>query len=622
MLALDTGSALAARKLAFVVGIDRYDNLGSTRQLKKAVNDARAVSAALRGLGYETTLSENAGRLELIRQWQQFLNRIEPGDVAALYFSGHGVEISGANYLLPGDVPMIEDGELQVLVAASLSLNGMLDQMQARHPRISLNIIDACRDNPFQDSLGRTIGASRDLARINPATGTFVMYSAGAGQVALDALTTDDADPNSVYTRNLLKYMRKPGLTVTDVARNVRLAVADMTKDVGHEQIPAYYDELVGRFCLAGCDASPRSAGEAERIAADYKAAAGVGTRDAWELFLAEHGASADNFLVKLARKEFEKLATAESSTPSKPDASVCGGGELAKVAGQTRCVKPSESFRDCRDCPEVVVVPRGSFMMGSPNSEKDRQDNESPQHKVTIAYDLAVGKYEVTRGEFAAFVAATGYDTGIGNCQILVGDRWKLLAGMSWRKVSFEQTDRHPVICVSVHDAKAYAKWLADKTGENYRLLSEAEWEFAARAGTTTSRFWGNDDSGAQVCIYANAADKTNKAVLKTNWDVANCTDGYAFTAPVGSFKPNGFQLYDMLGNVNEWVADCRTETYDGAPTDGSASTFGDCSHAIPRGGSWIMGPRYLRSALRGNFTTTLRIDDVGFRIARTLRP
>jgi hypothetical protein len=253
--------SLAANRHAFVVGIDRYDELPADRQLHKAVNDARAVGETLAELGFEVTHAENVGRLDLVRRWALFLNKIQPGDVAAFFFAGHGVEINGANYLLPRDVPRVAAGEEEVLVAASLALSGFLEQLRERSPQLALHIVDACRDNPFVDARGRSIGESRGLARIDPPSGTFVMFSAGAGQTALDRLSDADPDPNSVYTRVLLRHLLRPSLGLPEIAREVRGEVLSLARSVAHEQTPAYYDEVVGRFCPAGCVSPGGTAG-------------------------------------------------------------------------------------------------------------------------------------------------------------------------------------------------------------------------------------------------------------------------------------------------------------------------------------------------------------------------
>jgi formylglycine-generating enzyme required for sulfatase activity len=231
-----------------------------------------------------------------------------------------------------------------------------------------------------------------------------------------------------------------------------------------------------------------------------------------------------------------------------------------------------------------MVVVPAGKFMMGSPATEKSPYANEGPQRSVMIAKPFAVSKFDVTFADWDACVS-------IGECPHLSDS-------------GFERGTR-PVINVRWHEAQQYGAWLSKMTGQPYRLLTEAEWEYAARADSTTAYFWG-DEIG-----LGNA----NCTRCGSKWDNRE-------SSPVGSFKPNAFGLYDMAGNVWQWVQDCYHGNYDGAPTDGSAWTIGDCRRRVVRGGSWGAVSQYLRSASRD----WLSADDwdfhVGFRLGRTLRP
>jgi len=283
----------------------------------------------------------------------------------------------------------------------------------------------------------------------------------------------------------------------------------------------------------------------------------------------------------------------------------------------------PGSVFKDCSDCPEMVVVPAGRFVMGAAPGEEESEklpenfrNRSQPQHGVDVA-GFSAGKFEVTRGQYRAFVEATGRSSA-GGCYVWTGSKFELDQAKDWRNPGYAQEDPHPVTCVSWEDAKAYVVWLSGRTGKGYRLLTEAEWEYAARAGTTTRGFWGDD--GDQSCAYANGADQTTKAqVPGWNYRIANCNDRYAYTAPVGSYRANAFGLYDMLGNVWEWTEDCWNENYNSAPTDGSAWTRGDCSRRVVRGGSWDLDPRGLRAAIRNRGTTTGRDFGNGFRVART---
>ena len=284
----------------------------------------------------------------------------------------------------------------------------------------------------------------------------------------------------------------------------------------------------------------------------------------------------------------------------------------LAEEARQAEALRAGRRFRDCEACPEMVVVPAGTLMMGSPASEEGRNNDEGPVHRVTIAQPFAVGVYEVTRGQYARFVSATGHATGPPFCLTYEEDKFKARSG---RNPGYEQTAAHPVVCVSWEDARAYVRWLNEETGEAYRFLSEAEWEYVARAGTTTARYWGESEAGQ--CRYANGRD----ASMGFEWAVS-CHDGHARTAPVGRYEANAFGLYDVLGNVWEWTADCWNESYAGAPSNGRAWEIGDCSVRVVRGGSWVSRPRNLRSATRFGGPTLGPIDVAGFRLARTLTP
>ena len=250
------------------------------------------------------------------------------------------------------------------------------------------------------------------------------------------------------------------------------------------------------------------------------------------------------------------------------------------------RTRNPGDTFQDCPGCPKLVVVPPGSFMMGTP--EEEYEGTTVPVHEVRIDYPLAVGMYPVTFDEWDACVS----DGGCGGYEP---------DDAGWGRGT------RPVINVSWDDAKRYVGWLSWKTGKGYRLLSESEWEYVARAGTDTSYWWG-DEIGR---------NRANCDGCGSRWDDEK-------TSPVGSFSANAFGLYDVHGNVFEWVEDCSKRDYEGAPTDGSAreSEDCDCEERMLRGGSWVVEPLALLSACRGGNTAGIRLNSIGFRIARTLTP
>ena len=283
----------------------------------------------------------------------------------------------------------------------------------------------------------------------------------------------------------------------------------------------------------------------------------------------------------------------------------------------------PGTVFTDCADCPEMVVIPAGRSMQGAVAGEEERaalfaqfRHRSEPRHAVDVK-SFAAGKFEVTRGQYRMFAQAT--ERGSDGCFVWTGTRFEKDSARDWRNPGYAQDDSHPAACVSWDDASAYGEWLSRKTGKRYRLLTEAEWEYAARAGTTTTRFWG--DAENMSCDYANGADFTTQARVSAarDWAIAGCNDRYAYTAPVGSYRANAFGLYDMLGNVEEWTQDCWNANYSGAPADGSAWSTGDCALRAVRGGAWDDAPVGLRAAYRVGSPTVIRVYRRGFRVATT---
>ena len=264
---------------------------------------------------------------------------------------------------------------------------------------------------------------------------------------------------------------------------------------------------------------------------------------------------------------------------------------------------------------PEMVVVPAGSFLMGSPSYKGGRYDYEGPVHRVTIGAAFAVGVYEVTWEEYEQFVEATGYSVR-NTCYVYETRNWEERTEWNWRDPGYRQSGAHPVICVSWTDAQAYVAWLTRESEAGYRLLSEAEWEYVARGGTATARYWGEGEQ----CLHANGADMAAKREYEGWRTVAACDDGYGHTAPAGSYMKNGFGLADVLGNVGEWVEDCWNGSYAGAPTDGTAWVTGKCTTRVVRGGSSYDIPRTLQVAYRNRHRIRDRSDYVGFRVARSL--
>ncbi|MDH7973220.1 formylglycine-generating enzyme family protein [Sphingomonas sp. AR_OL41] len=287
---------------------------------------------------------------------------------------------------------------------------------------------------------------------------------------------------------------------------------------------------------------------------------------------------------------------------------------------------------RNPSDIPAMVRIAPGHFLAGSDRAETDavhypdlNAAREQPAHMVTVARAFAIGRTEVTRGQFAKFAAATGWAPD-GPCSFLVDgppSRWDTDRAHDWQHPGFAQTDAHPVVCVNTTDAEAYAAWLSRKTGRHFRLPSNAEWEYAARAGTVTAVYWG-DRPAADACRFANVLDASNARAH--NRGVADpvvtfpCNDGYPDTAPVGSFRPNRWGLYDMIGNVWELTLDCLNANQVGAPTDTRPRNTGDCASRIDRGASWTNTRKYVRAAAQHPDLIVARTSVLGFRLVEDL--
>ncbi|MEM7465567.1 MAG: formylglycine-generating enzyme family protein [Pseudomonadota bacterium] len=255
-----------------------------------------------------------------------------------------------------------------------------------------------------------------------------------------------------------------------------------------------------------------------------------------------------------------------------------------------------------------IVRMPGGRFLMG--DSKGSGQKDERPVRNVSIEPFWATTR-ELSVGAFTAFVEATGYQ--MGNSCWVYDTRWIERVGLNWRAPGYKQEQNHPVVCVTWHDAQAFIKWARRTSGIKWRLPSEAEWEFAARGGSTGTYYWGEEIQ--PLCEHANAADKQTK-IHHPTFAVNDCDDGYYTTSPTGAFLPNPWGLYDVYGNVWEWVEDCWNSTYRGAPDNGSPWLTGDCTRRGFRGGGWGDIPRFARSSIRNRSAATSRKDDIGFRL------
>jgi formylglycine-generating enzyme required for sulfatase activity len=291
--------------------------------------------------------------------------------------------------------------------------------------------------------------------------------------------------------------------------------------------------------------------------------------------------------------------------------------GNTASLTGPQLASLPG--FKDCSLCPDMIILPTGEFMMGSPASENGHIDVEGLPRRVTVSKRIAIGKFEVTIEQASAFMAETGMNVG-GSCQPIIDPSRAVAAwgepSVSMMEPGYKVTPSHPAVCISWHEAQSYVAWLHRRTGKPYRLPTEAEWEYAARAGTTTRYSFGNDETS--LCDYARFADLSSQF----GW-ADGCRSKMASygTTRVGALKPNPWGIFDMHGNAWEWVEDCWTPNSQEMPSDGSAfSRPGSCETGVIRGGSFAAGSRRVRSAIRAPVRTTKHFYHIGLRVALSL--
>lgn len=323
---------------------------------------------------------------------------------------------------------------------------------------------------------------------------------------------------------------------------------------------------------------------------------------------------------VRTFLEEFHRQPRFDVRTLARPALATVGGVTAAVVLWlwmQGGSGSDPGTLLDCSDCPPLRVVTAGTGAIGLPLGTGPGADDpgvfERPARSVVIASDFALGAREVTVGEFRAFAGDTGGP--YGGCRSAVSN-WQPDAALSWQNPGFPQSDDHPVTCVSWSDATAYARWLSQRTGESYRLPSEAEWEYAARGAGGLSV--AAEEADADLCAGDNVADRSAGSIFPA-LQTSDCSDGHPYTAPTDRHGDATFS--DLRGNVFEWTQDCWNASYQGAPRDGAAWESGNCSSRVLRGGSWYTAPKELRVTYRNRFDMDYRSNTFGFRIARDIR-
>jgi len=551
-----SSSAWAQQSLALVIGNALYPDASVPLTSTK---DARAVAEELRRNGFQVDLKENLGKADMRATLAAFTGKIAPGTTALFYFSGYGLQANRQTYLLPVNAQIWNEPDI---ARDGTRVDEVLAEMNRKGASVKIAIIDAARRNPYER---RVRPAPMGLSAISIPDNTLVIYSA-----APDKLISESNAAGSLFTNELIKELRVPNSSAEEVFNRVRHGVSQASRT---EQIPWVSSSLVAAFSFSASSTPPPP----------------------------------PPVVTPEPRPVPPPPVVPPEPRPPPPVA------EQALSAERERTLKPHETFKECAGCPEMVVIGAGEFEMGSPDSEAERSPEEGPRHPVKIGRPFAVGKLMVSRDEFEAFVRDTSYSSD--KCWTREDSRIEERLGRSFRNPGFTQEGNHPAVCVSWDDARAYAAWLTRKTGRVYRLLSESEWEYAARAGSSSPFWWGDTISTDKANYDGSAAESVNSVYME-----GRKGEYREATVPVDSFAANPFGLYQVHGNAFDWVEDCWNNNYRSAPSDDAASLMGNCSRHVRRGGGWNYFARALRSAFRDSRPAFGRYSNTGLRVARTL--
>ncbi len=616
---------------ALVIGNNKYQHLSD---LKTAVNDANDLALILeRDYEYSVTRLLNATRADILESLVKLRETLTPADNLLIYYAGHGYldEIVDQGYWLPVDA----EESVPTNWVSMTTVTGMLKAIRAKHVMV---VADSCYSGTLVRAAQVGLKTSKDkrawIERMLTKRARVALVSGG-----LEPVVDSGGDGrHSAFATAFLGVLGDndgvmDGQAVFDAIKRPLALRADQTprySDIRKADHGGGEFLFVKRRVIKPAPSPPgpvaavvaqSPVSSVDKEAMFWETIQKSNNPDFYDAYLKQYPNGTFAFL---AKAKIAELTTTSSQTasapPSKPAVTVSPMAAVkvsprdeAKVLARTANVRarpssqgarlkparvriatgfypktaggfaPGRIFKDCPECPEMVVVAADSFVMGSPESDTGDGGGEGPRHRVTIPRSFAVGEYEVTFAEWDACVAA-------GGCNGYRPD------DRGWGR------GRQPVINVNLDDARAYVSWLRRTTGKSYRLLSESEWEYVARGGTTTRYYWGND-------VGRNNA---NCDGCGSRWDDDQ-------TAAVGSFEANGFGLHDVHGNVWERVEDCWNESYSGAPADGSAWKTGDCSLAVARGGSWNYDPMGNHDAYSVWVGTEQRDDYLGFRVART---
>jgi formylglycine-generating enzyme required for sulfatase activity len=530
--------AETSRRIALVIGNGSYPQ----SPVSSAPGDARAFADVLREGGFDVVYAENAKRTEIEAAIGAFTKKLGWGVTAVVYYGGHAVQYQDRNFLLAIDSKIATEADVRT---QGIDIDLILDPLIVSRPTGCVVILDAARRNPWQQVVSSRV---RGLSGQPPIVGLTVIYPVAPGDVVGDA----PRDGN-LFAVELVKSAKVQGLSFKEVFRRVRTSVAQATRD---RQIPWESSPSPEELVISSTRKPVRTADQLEL--GFWETIKGSDSAADFKAYLDSYP---DGPFAATARTRLQQI---EAKNVTKP-----------AVAAQAPAA-PQSAIRDCPQCPEMVLIQAGVFEMGS----SEMFDFEAPVHRVSIRKAFYIGRREVTFEEWDACFAE-------GGCKQKPDDRGLGRA-------------RRPATDLDWDDAKSYVAWLSQKTGQTYRLPTESEWEYVARAGTTTTYPWGRTVEKDRANCIGCTSDPVKKAI------------------DTGSFQPNAFGIYDMMGNAAEWVEDCWNDNYRGAPTDGSAWTKAQCRERVLRGGSFNNDPRYLRSAARFKYDHDVRFYTNGFRVVR----
>jgi formylglycine-generating enzyme required for sulfatase activity len=554
-------------RIALLVGNADYPG----QKLGTPLHDVEVLRSVLEDLRFDVSVVKNTTKREFETALAQFGNRINttaPTALSFFYFAGHGVQHDTTNYLLPIDITDLRSP--RHLPGRAVRVDDVVEQITGSNSRENIIVLDACRDNPLGSIRFRR--AEQGLSRLlTPPPGTLIAFSTASGAVA-----GDGDGSNSPYLEALADELLQSSAdaTIGDVFHEVSKQVQRRTE---HAQSPALYFQ-----------------GHLETTLRPWTPTVPIPIADTTRSFVGVTVGTGDE-----------------------------GGVTRAIIPGAGK----NQWFKDFESGPEMVIVPPGTFLMGGYASD------QVPVHTVTIVEPFAVSRFAVTVAQFSAFVKESGYSPvdkistqealfDIGTYDVLSGPSPRQRSDRSFRRPGFPQAPDHPVVGINRYDAKKYVEWLSAKTAKPYRLLSEAEWEYAARAGSTTRFCWGDQMARRQANYDFHPGERRGKLswwlrqklTFRPAWGLG--------TGPVDIGEPNKWGLFNVHGNVDEWVEDAWHANYVGAPSDGSAWLDSDEVWGVVRGGAWRDRSEYNLASSARKYCPAVRGDNwTGFRVARTLR-